>query len=66
MREGQQTPKWQRPPDGCRCIICGQTVRGRSRYHNYDGDDYEVVKPRGGCPTIFLHTACVEKERAGA
>ena len=61
MRDSTGTPKWMKPPEGCRCNICGQTVHGRGR--SQESDDYEVVKPKGGRPTAFYHTACIEKER---
>lgn len=64
MKEGKQTPKWMRPPSGCRCNICGEIIRGRSRYFDFESDEYEVVKPKGGRPTAFYHTACIEKERS--
>ena len=62
MKETSRTPKWARPPIGCRCSICGQSVHGWSQFG--PGDDYEAVKPKGGRPTVSLHTACVEKERS--
>lgn len=56
MREGKGTPKWAQVPGGCRCSICGQTVGAY--------EEYEAIKPKGGRPTIFTHTACIKKGRA--
>jgi len=57
MREGDTIPKWAKLPDGrCDCSICGRTVGAY--------EEYEAIKPKGGRPTIFIHTACTKKERA--
>lgn len=56
MTETEKTPKWaRRPENGCTCRICGQPI--------YAGDEYEVVKPKAPRPTMYFHSACVEKEK---
>lgn len=42
------------PTDAC-CIICGEKIKS---------DDPVVTSKRRKGPTIYIHTACYEKEQA--
>lgn len=54
MYMNEKTPRWCKLPDRSYCRICGRDI--------YEYDEYEVVKPNGRRPTMFLHAECVEKD----